>query len=1202
MKKILLTVLTLFLGLTLYGQFPNSGNRMLLGRQTTAKYLVWMGSIGDTAAIEPSSMNEAWIMIDTATNYIYGYRQKAWRLLYANAIMPFDSITFNTAKDGTVGVGEVEYSDSYGSLIQGLKGGTVTNVIGQQIHQRVTNTTGGTLTKGTAVFLYGSQGNRITVRKALATVDSTSANTFGIVAENITDGQSGYVITEGLLTGVNTATLTEGEAVYLSPTVAGQLTSTKPQAPQHTVYIGVCVKQNTGSGELFVKIRNGQEIDELHDVVITSPTSNASLYYNAAQSVWRDTGAVVLVADTASMLTNYINVTDTTSMLSPYLKKADTVSLSNRINLKLNISDTSVFARDWEVALKLDISDTSSMLTNYINVVDTSSMLLSYLRKSQMRGTAGYIAKYATDSTLTNSIIRESGTKIGINSAAGTNYTTTIYNDDSGGAPGGTAGAMTITLASSKTNNKGINITATSGGGDNYTGVDATVSNGTISNIGMKGTATFGAVAVGGLFSASDASTNYGIQINSGMSSDTATYAIHSASNAKVYFNGNVGIRTPAPDSALTVTGGIRSTTGIIAERFTVTGSTIPTNGMYLPTTNTIAFATNSTEDMRIDASGRVGIGTISPDSTLTVTGTGNFSSNVRVGGRLGVNTATPGSRLTVVGSASLGNGAANSTGSGYHTTITSGGVKATTANNTLLALLTNDALASNPLGLFMDLSANSTATSRHARLQVGEYGTSNYRSLILQPDGGMVGIRNSSPDSALTVTGGIRTTAGVTIGGDALINGITVGRGSGNEITNTAVGGIALTLQTAGGVGNTAIGYGALNGSTNPSGNTAVGAGALYNISNGLLNTAVGHEAGRYVTSGGGNSTSSNSLYLGYDSRASASGNTNETVIGYLARGNGSNTTTIGNTSTTSTFIPAGNLTIASTTADSTLRVVGTGNFTSNVRVGANLGVGTATPSYRIQATRATEVGLYLNASGGGNIAPPTTYAPGAGGLLYAFGSQAGDNFRRFLDIVADGSAGSAGSVIRFFTGNIATAERARINQDGELLVGTSTDNGAFNLQVSGTGYFSTGLRVDYTSAFDANTVFQMPNTSTKGAKGFVWATYSDARIKDNFDTIQNAIQIINSLRPLYYNQYDSEVVDGEIVTGDTNIRTVGFVAQEVVDVIPQAVQIGNQTQLWGMDYTKIIPFLTKAIQEQQSQIEDLKKQIQEIKSQINK
>ena len=45
------------------------------------------------------------------------------------------------------------------------------------------------------------------------------------------------------------------------------------------------------------------------------------------------------------------------------------------------------------------------------------------------------------------------------------------------------------------------------------------------------------------------------------------------------------------------------------ATRFLVTGSTVATNGMYLPATNTLGFSTNSTVRMQIDASGQVGIG-----------------------------------------------------------------------------------------------------------------------------------------------------------------------------------------------------------------------------------------------------------------------------------------------------------------------------------------------------------------------------------------------------------------------------------------------------------------------------------------------------------------------------------------------------------------------------------------------------------------
>ena len=299
--------------------YPITGNKQKLGWQTTGNGLIYRGTAADTVTKPSNYTNKdikAYLLVDTVNNVMYSYiaSKGGWQfnnsdtVIIQGATMPFDSITFNTAKDGTVGVGEVEYNDTQGSLIQGLKGGLVTNVIGQQLHQRVNNRTGATLSKGTAVYLSGSQGNRIKVAKALGVTDAFSANTFGIVAENILNNQSGYVITEGLITNINTSSLVEDSAVYLSPTVAGGLTSTKPQAPQHTVYIGVCVNSNAGSGELFVKIRNGQELDELHDVRITSPVDKASLYYKSSEGLWRDTTAALLVSDTASMLTNYARI------------------------------------------------------------------------------------------------------------------------------------------------------------------------------------------------------------------------------------------------------------------------------------------------------------------------------------------------------------------------------------------------------------------------------------------------------------------------------------------------------------------------------------------------------------------------------------------------------------------------------------------------------------------------------------------------------------------------------------------------------------------------------------------------------------------------------------------------------------------------------------------------------------------------------
>jgi hypothetical protein len=114
---------------------------------------------------------------------------------------------------------------------------------------------------------------------------------------------------------------------------------------------------------------------------------------------------------------------------------------------------------------------------------------------------------------------------------------------------------------------------------------------------------------------------------------------------------------------------------------------------------------------------------------------------------------------------------------------------------------------------------------------------------------------------------------------GDIEVNGLTIGRGAGGVITNTAVGVTALYSNTSG------------------SRNTAVGNAALYSNTTGLHNTAVGQVAGRYAGSGGvPNETSSRCIYLGYLVRAGADGRVRENVIGYgNITGSGNNTTTIG-------------------------------------------------------------------------------------------------------------------------------------------------------------------------------------------------------------------------------------------------------------------------------------------------------------------
>jgi hypothetical protein len=96
----------------------------------------------------------------------------------------------------------------------------------------------------------------------------------------------GYVVTEGRLSGIDTSTATAGDAVWLSSTAGGITFGAPPTGSVHTVYIGVVTKANASTGEILVKVQNGYELDELHDVSAASPDNNDVLQFVSSTGLW----------------------------------------------------------------------------------------------------------------------------------------------------------------------------------------------------------------------------------------------------------------------------------------------------------------------------------------------------------------------------------------------------------------------------------------------------------------------------------------------------------------------------------------------------------------------------------------------------------------------------------------------------------------------------------------------------------------------------------------------------------------------------------------------------------------------------------------------------------------------------------------------------------------------------------------------------
>jgi hypothetical protein len=163
------------------------------------------------------------------------------------------------------------------------------------------NTTNGTLSKGTVVYISGNSGQFASFGTASWDSETRSAITFGILPLDIEQNNSGYAVTLGEITGINTNGFPPATLLYLGP--GGTYTATKPQAPLHAVRLGQVVVAAT-SGKLQVKIDNGWELDELHDVRIVTgslrdaATNNGGSTIYRSGSLWTNNDNVRLVQST----------------------------------------------------------------------------------------------------------------------------------------------------------------------------------------------------------------------------------------------------------------------------------------------------------------------------------------------------------------------------------------------------------------------------------------------------------------------------------------------------------------------------------------------------------------------------------------------------------------------------------------------------------------------------------------------------------------------------------------------------------------------------------------------------------------------------------------------------------------------------------------------------------------------------------------
>ena len=731
------------------------------------------------------------------------------------------------------------------------------------------------------------------------------------------------------------------------------------------------------------------------------------------------------------------------------------------------------------------------------------------------------------------------------------------------------------------------------------------------------------------------------------------------SSTSQVYLQngGNVGIGTTSPTAKLDVANGGLSVSGWSNNNSGTTGGVeigwdgnwgifqvydrvnanyepILINGSYT------MFYVSGTERARLNTSGNLGIGTTSPNTLLHVQGTNPF---VRINnastGDQGIkisynNSDTHGLHLlynpnnavsyidntypisagyvfgdiyfrqNVAGTMTTrmtikADGGGNV---GIGTTTPSGKlhVNSTTAGATLLR---TDGTSGTLFSVVDDLSDSLMSVNNSAGLPVlevfaddrivgGQYGVNDF--VVIN---NKVGIGTNNPSGKLHVSGSNAT---------SIIDGLSIGRGSGNIVSNTVVGNGALLSNTAGtnntavgrnslnvnttGVGNTAVGVNTLLSNTTGAKNCAFGAGALVNNTssknnafgyqalysnfNGARNCAFGYKALYF------NTTNNNSAF-GYQALFTNTTGLNNSAFGYYslkANITGNRNCAFGHRALRSNLYSDntafGYLSMSSNTVGYQNTAIGTNALQSNTNGGANVAVG-------YQALVANTIGennvvmgwqcLNSNTTGSSNV------AIGSRALL---NNTTGSNNCVFGRYAGRDSTAGGNVIIGYFAGSTVTTGTNLTIIGYNAAASTNTVNNEITLGNSGVGT----LRCQVTTI----------------------TALSDFRDKTDINDIQLGLSFVEKLRPVTFKWdrrewYTDGNRDG---SKKDSVIQAGFIAQELKALQEEEgveflklVYESNPDKLEATPGNLMIP-LIKAVQELSAKVKTLEAKVQILES----
>jgi hypothetical protein len=242
----------------------------------------------------------------------------------------FDQLNFNISLgEPDLSAGQFAWYENEGTLALGVSN-TYAIFVGEELHYRVRNNNGSTILAGTPVYASGitDGGNpRITVAPYIADGSIRELYFMGLATEDFDTGLNGYTTHFGYIRQIDTRgdantngttnklwasgepAWSEGDVLYIHPTVAGKLTKIEPK---HSISVAIILNRHQNNGKIFVRPTSYGHLDDNHDVNISGVANKDVLVYNSGTELWENNSKVVFSDNTgisgASGVNNIVKI------------------------------------------------------------------------------------------------------------------------------------------------------------------------------------------------------------------------------------------------------------------------------------------------------------------------------------------------------------------------------------------------------------------------------------------------------------------------------------------------------------------------------------------------------------------------------------------------------------------------------------------------------------------------------------------------------------------------------------------------------------------------------------------------------------------------------------------------------------------------------------------------------------------------------